>query len=741
MRTVVAMVIALASSLAAAAEVNIVARQEKAQAYQRLEWEIGLPTKYANPFDPAEVSIEAHFTAPDAKRTMVMPAFWSQRFTGNRFGHHEKMRATPQGEGFWVVRFCPPIQGKWSMRVVAQDRRGKLELSAVEFDVEPAPADVMRFVQRAPGNARYFQLDDGKAFFPVGLNLAWGNADTGLADYERLFKKLADGGGNFARIWMSHPNRTTESPDAGPGKLDLAAMDFYDQLFALAERHGIYLMVCFNNHRDLLLQDEYGAGRWPHFPYNAKHGGPATRPSDFLTQREARELYKRRLRYVVARYSAFANVAFWEFWNEQEFTKLDVPTDWTREMSESLKQVDPYQHLVTTSANVPAEQYALDTIDLTQAHLYVGGSPDLVGPVVQSARKHAKFKKPHVVGEIGIGNGQDGDVKRSDSGTSVHNSIWASAMSGCAGSSWHWWWDNYVEPKDLWGHYGALARFAATVDWPRRNFVPLELPLPVISDDAPEQFFDMTLACTENWGYKLDGDVVMQPNGLMNQTLPHYWVSATKPELHRPARFHVDLPKASTMVLRVSKVCDAALLRVSVDDVPVADFPFSALPGAPDAKETKQRPREPGKPVVYEATVKAERTVEIPAGKHVVTVANIGGDWASLESITLGGAQSSKKQLATLALQDSSAGETIAWVYDTRSHWQADRDGVEPAKFDAVTVTVPLDRSGPMRAEWWDTRRGEVVRTEDVNAVGGALKLKAPPFTRDVALRLTPGGD
>ena len=298
MRALVTSIIMVTSTLAAGAEVEIVARQQGAKAYERMEWEIRLPRAYDNPFDPDEIDIEARFTSPDGKQTIVLPAFWSQRFADNRFGHHETLRAKAEGEGFWLVRFAAPSPGAWSMQFTVRDRQGSVELPKLTFDV--APGESGGFVRRAPGNARYFQFDNGKPFVPIGLNIAWGNADTGLADYERLFKKLADGGGNFARIWMSHPSRVTENAEAGPGKLDLAAMDFYDQLFALAERHGIYLMVCFNNHRDLLEQDQYGEGRWPHFPYNAKLGGPSTRPADFLTQREPRELYKRRLRYVAA---------------------------------------------------------------------------------------------------------------------------------------------------------------------------------------------------------------------------------------------------------------------------------------------------------------------------------------------------------------------------------------------------------------------------------------------------------
>jgi hypothetical protein len=459
---------------------------------------------------------------------------------------------------------------------------------------------------------------------------------------------------------------------------------------------------------------------------------------DFITGRESRDFYQRRLRYIVARYSAFTNVAFWEFFNEQEFTRVEVTLDWMREMSDYLKSIDPYQHLVTTSAKVPAEQWQLKSLDVTQSHLYVGGSADVIGPIVHSARRHDQFNKPHIVGELGIGDGIDTKLDRRDSGTPIHNSIWAAAMSGCAGSSWQWWWDNYVEPNNLWHCYRGLSKFAAAIDWPRRNFQPVELPLPQIPASAPEQFYDLTLACTENWGYMVEGDVVVQPTGRMNQALPHYFVSPSKPDIFRPVRLAVDLPRPTTLVLRVSRVCDLGVMRIFVDDQPLIDFPFSALPGSQDVKETRTRPPEPGRPAIYEARLQTERSVEIPAGKHVITVVNAAGDWVSLESIVFEGGQSSRNQLATLALADSSAGEMIAWIYDTRSHWQSDRDGTEPARFDGVTVAVPVDRTEPMRVQWWDTRRGTIISESDASATGGFLNLSVPAFARDIALRVYP---
>jgi hypothetical protein len=125
-------------------------------------------------------------------------------------------------------------------------------------------------------------------------------------------------------------------------------------------------------------------------------------------------------------------------------------------------------------------------------------------------------------------------------------------------------------------------------------------------------------------------------------------------------------------------------------------------------------------------------------------IENIAGDWISLESITLKGAQSSRYQLASLAMQDATTGETIAWIYDTRSHWKSDRDGVEPTKFQGVTVDVPMNvasASGDgasFTVEWWDTRAGTVLGRQTVSPREGLVRLTIPPFTRDVGLRVFP---
>ena len=35
-----------------------------------------------------------------------------------------------------------------------------------------------------------------------------------------------------------------------------------------------------------------------------------------------------------------------------------------------------------------------------------------------------------------------------------------------------WWWDNYIEPNNLYHHFAPVAAFAADVDWVQENYAP-----------------------------------------------------------------------------------------------------------------------------------------------------------------------------------------------------------------------------------------------------------------------------
>ena len=127
--------------------------------------------------------------------------------------------------------------------------------------------------------------------------------------------------------------------------------------------------------------------------------------------------------------------------------------------------------------------------------------------------------------------------------------------------------------------------------------------------------------------------------------------------------------------------------------------------------------------------------VDVPAGRHDVTIANVEGDWLQITAITLPGYRSSRyPHVNTLGLQ--SDGLVLLWVQNRESTWRTEHDGKQPRELQGVRLAVPVAKARVWRVEWWDTFRGEVTRRDVVHATGGDMSLALPDFSRDVAARV-----
>ena len=700
-------------------------------AYGQAEWAVTLDKTYSNPFDPDEIALDAVFTGPRGQ-IIRLPGFWFQDFR-RQTSADGSGTLIASGDPQWHVRFCPPAPGRWRLTVAARDATGTGTSPAGAFAVLPSKSP--GFVRRVSGDSRYLEYDNGASFFPVGENVCWAGRG-GLSEYETWFPKLSAAGGNYARLWMS--NRPLEHGPNGLGRYDLANAWYFDQVLALAARHGLRCMAALGTYSEFTVGGFFNEGQWPTNPYNKANGGPAEKPADFWTDTQARTLYRRRLRYLVARYGAQPSLAFWEFWNETE-----APVPWLAEMGTFLKQTDPYHHLVTNSypTTGTAAVWDLPQMDFTQTHRYgdEGSVKDIAPLILDDARLHDQYGKPHFMGEFGISwRGSDEKFDPSGAGTNLHNGLWASALTGNAGGASLWWWDNYVEPKNEYPRFTGLARFAAAVDWPRRHFAPLALPAPTRASNAPETFTDMVLTPTAAWGEKATAPVVLRPDGTTTGgPLLSNLFGPEKPNNRSVLTLRLDLPRPTTLTLHIGTVSGKARLLVNLDGKPTGDYVFNASPGQGGGYEsTKAFPEYGG---IYQAVFNTDRVLALPAGQHVVTLENTEGDWLQLSTLTLAHALSSRLAfLRTAALQDAATGETLAWLQDPESNWFNDRAGKTPIPQSGLRLLLPVPRPGPYTLAWWDTRSGVPVKTVRLSASGKLLRVSVPTFTRDIALRLVP---
>ncbi len=417
--------------------------------YGRLELQLSTNSSVKNPYDPAQLDLRVTFTMPSGEQ-LIVPAFWMQPY--------DLKTQQPTGEAGWHVRFTPSTAGSWQAQAMIGGSLARSELLA--FDVTPAASP--GFIRIDPDNPRYFAFDDGSFYLPVGLNIGWAGQDV-LGDYERWLDRLSSNQGNVIRVWMASWSFGIEWADTGLGNYDARMKQAWllDQIFAMAEERGIYVMLCLINHGAFSTSVN---SEWAQNPYNDDLGGPLKSPAEFVTDPVAKAFFKQRLRYIAARWGYSTHLFAWEWWNEVNWTGIGDETlmPWIVEMTPVLQEFDPYDHLITnSSANGSFTQvWALPEIDFSQQHDYTGG--DLLRTLARDFTRISKIApdKPLLMGELGYSAGAQDALDA----LHLHMGLWGAPFLGYAGGSMYWWWDTFIDPQDQWHQYGALARFFAGED-------------------------------------------------------------------------------------------------------------------------------------------------------------------------------------------------------------------------------------------------------------------------------------
>ncbi len=416
--------------------------------FDRYEIAVELSTAYTNPFDPAEIAVDAAFTSPSGKRKSCPGFLYEQG-------------ARPEDMDDWRVRFSPDETGMWTWTLTVVTPATTMEMQGREMlCVESDRAGPLRISRSDP---LYFEHADGSFYYAIGHNVCW----NGMAQYEEQFRKMAEHGENWTRIWMAPWNCEIEwsrrgGPYKGLGWYNMDRAEKLDRIMELAEQNGLYLQLVLHEHCRVSAKTN---PEWHNNPHNRANNGPCVNPEDFYTNETSRDYTKRRLRYIVARWGYSSSIMAWELFNEADLGdnfQLDRDAAWHQEMAEYLKAIDPHGHMVTTSyiSNPNAETWRSPLFDYTQSHVY---TPDIVYHFVRLYRTYRAFNKPHFVGEYGR-DPMDGVDTQDKAGRILHTGLWTQFLLPEAGNAMSWWWYDLIDPNNLYHHFAALARFAEGLD-------------------------------------------------------------------------------------------------------------------------------------------------------------------------------------------------------------------------------------------------------------------------------------
>jgi hypothetical protein len=434
----------------------------------------------ANPFDPAGTSVRVRLRSPRGAE-VVVDAYWYRDFTRVLVDGREAL--TPKGAPYWKVRYTPTTSGKWWWRWDATTPSGAVAGRWHPLVVR-ARSTGHGFLRVSPRDARYLAYDDGTPYFAIGENVGWYDG-RGTYAYDEWLDRLAQQGATWIRVWMPSWAMGIEWSDTGLGdytnRLDRAWQ--LDHVLDAAARRGIAVQLVLQNHGAFSTTFN---SEWADNPYNAANGGPLASPARFFTDANTADLFRRRVRYIVARYGAATNLLAWELWNEADLTDGYDPAAsraWHRAMADYVRGIDPARHLVTSSfaifVNDP-QVWAGAGLDLTQLHFYSRNDglvllPDLADVVLQlSSARVRDYERPVLFSELGVASSGAEETVRSDPvGIGVHDGLWAGAFGGAMGTAMPWWWDTVTaaDPVRYYPMFGSVAHFLHDVAFDRAGFV------------------------------------------------------------------------------------------------------------------------------------------------------------------------------------------------------------------------------------------------------------------------------
>jgi len=321
-----------------------------------------------------------------------------------------------------------------------------------------APADV---VIELPGGARTIaatrQWRQFAEEFAAGSGQWWlGNPVIRLAGKSPAYLRglsLREAAGGPELLWEADPDR----PPLGVyNHIDSFMLD---RIVETAEQAGVYLQIV------LLTRDHY------------MH---MLRRDDSRDYDRAIAAARNLLRYAVARWGYSVNVAAWEYFNEQD---PGLPTDrFYDELGAFLEQIDINRHIRCTSTwSSPSKDYRHPRLDTADHHYYMRPSTgDLFKDEVASVLSRWKHMQQHCSGrpimfsEFGLADDKwqrAPETPRDAEYLHLHNALWASAMSGFAGTVCAWWWEE-IHRRDMYRHYRPLAAFVADIPFTTAGFAP-----------------------------------------------------------------------------------------------------------------------------------------------------------------------------------------------------------------------------------------------------------------------------
>jgi hypothetical protein len=685
--------------------------------YNKFEITFTLSRAYTNPFDPCEADVTATFHQPGGN-DVVVPGFYYRAYTVS--GSNPEYYTTA-GAVSWKARFAPSILGSYTCDITVKDVDGTATATnAGSFICQESGKK--GFIKTDSNQHDFLKYDNGDTRLNIGENIGWNNGSIpggGIYGWDYYLKKMHNAGANWVRLWsciygsnagvaLEWKNGSYSGYFQGAGKPSLQTSLRMDRYVEIAEQNDIAIQFCLQHHGQFSTSVNPD---WNDNPYNVNAGGWLNNPAQYFTDPCARKLTKNKYRYIVSRWGYSPAIFAWELFNEVQYTNgwssdQASVVNWHNTMASYIHSIDPFKHPVTTSSHGSGFEniWNLPDINIIQVHYY---GTDTIHRLEQSAYNLADFNKPVIMGEFGTGTEGSSQPEpyatQLKEGLEMHNGIWSSFHVKSSGHLW--WWDNYIDPCNLYPVFTPLAVYADGENLADRLLVTAgRIVSGAITVYANPEIWDWYALATQKEFY-LQGDCFPGMDKL-NRYLHGSWNPTRKAD----PNFHLNMPVAGSLKIHVVTTAPPTSiisLKVLVNGGQV--FSSSYLNSAPSF-------------VI---------TVPLSAGLQTVQVVNTGQDWFEISSYEF--KPNTESLLNSIGLSNNNY--AYIWIYDVNSQYGKTNNGT----FHNEPVIVRGLEDGIYYIDIYATRGdGGLITWEVTSSISGELTYTLPDFSRDIAVKVKP---
>ena len=427
-----------------------------------------------NPYDPDQVEVRAIFrNALAPSMIWIRQGFYYRDITLTGNGYIQSQSAYP-----FRVRFAPPISGIIDLRL-------ELYVNGNLVDsFEGIRITVDNYWHAAPlslNGAGKLKDARGNTVFAAGQSIAFAedtdNASPNNAafnDQRNYINDLINNSGNMVRVRLDPWSNEIEWEELGiyGSNRDQNSKNFLrqyhayqlDKTFDVCEGNNIYMFLTLMQDQTLNTDDHYGTNsNWDLSKRHSPYSTIISNPEDFLSNNQSKDYFKKKLRYIIARWGYSANLGIYSLMNESNgvgdyknnsATRSHMEA-WHCEMSAYLKSFYP-AHLVTTgytadgtslssTANKDDNSFACPNIDIASCNHYSTSRDvhqerhdDIPKRVSHNPNKNIHtLIKPFIFGELGMTDCKPASDGYTDA--EFHNSLWSTSMySNAIGNGLYW---------------------------------------------------------------------------------------------------------------------------------------------------------------------------------------------------------------------------------------------------------------------------------------------------------------